>query len=137
VNHQYEIYYLTMEDFGIRMLDSLTMIGGYNTAGHSYDIEVDGIYAYVADEFYFSIFDCSQALGINPVEVTISNNGNDIIRSWRHLANALNYNVYYQNEPYFEPTGAPQAVVLPPDANWTDVEALNQGKKYYLMIVEY
>jgi hypothetical protein len=69
--------------------------------------------------------------------ITVSVSGNDIILNWQAVAEAEQYHIYYQNTPYFTPSGIPQAVVVPPDTVWTDVNALMQGKRWYRVVVEY
>jgi len=69
--------------------------------------------------------------------VTASISGNDIILQWQEVAEADAYKIYYQSNPYFTPSGTPQAVVLPPDTVWTDVNALLEEQKYYRVVVEY
>jgi len=68
---------------------------------------------------------------------TIAVSGNDLILSWPAVAYALQYKIYYQDLPYYTPSGTPQAVILPPDTTWTDVNALNQGQRFYRKVVEY
>jgi hypothetical protein len=70
-------------------------------------------------------------------EVTVSISGNDVILTWQVVAEADTYKVYYQNTPYFTPAGTPQAVVLPPDTSWVDEGAVNQGQRFYRVVVEY
>jgi hypothetical protein len=70
-------------------------------------------------------------------EVTISISGSDIVLHWQAVAEADSYKVYYQSIPYFTPSGIPQAVVVSPDTSWTDENAINQGKRYYRVVVEY
>jgi hypothetical protein len=57
---------------GLHIMDVTTPsnpveVGYYNTAGISYDMVVSGCYAYLADYFYFSIYDCSGAASVNPL----------------------------------------------------------------------
>ena len=67
-------------------------------------------------------------------QLTITIKDNDIILTWGDVANAVEYQIFYQNIPYFTPSGIPQAIVLPPDTVWTDFLGLNEGKRYYRMI---
>jgi hypothetical protein len=69
--------------------------------------------------------------------VTIAISGNDIVLQWQAVAEADTYKVYYQSNPYFTPSGVPQAVVMPPDTSWVDENAVIQGKRYYRVVVEY
>ena len=69
--------------------------------------------------------------------LTIAFSGNDVILTWPAVSIAEEYKIYYQDSPYFTPTGIPQAVVLPPDTTWTDENALMEGQKYYRVVVEY
>jgi hypothetical protein len=70
-------------------------------------------------------------------EITITISGMDVILNWGNIADAVEYHIYYQDTPYFTPTGVPQAVVMPPDTSWTDEGALLQGERYYRVVVEY
>jgi hypothetical protein len=70
-------------------------------------------------------------------ELTVSIEVNDIILNWEPIIGAQEYRIYYQDTPYFYPSGIPQTVVLPPDTSWTDVGALNWEKRFYRIIVEY
>ncbi|NQS99352.1 MAG: VCBS repeat-containing protein [candidate division Zixibacteria bacterium] len=74
----------------------------------------------------------------NPLQptVTISIQGSDVILTWSQVANAVEYRIFYQNIPYFTPSGTPQVTVFPPDTSWTDFGALGEGKRYYRMVVE-
>jgi hypothetical protein len=69
--------------------------------------------------------------------LTITISGNDALLSWQAVGSAEEYRIYYSSNPYFTPTGTPQAVVLPPDTSWTDEDGLMQGKRYYRVVVEY
>jgi hypothetical protein len=69
--------------------------------------------------------------------VTITLSGNDAVINWQGIEGADEYRIYYSNNPYFTPFGAPQAVVMPPDTSWADVNAVNQGKRYYRVVVQY
>jgi hypothetical protein len=69
--------------------------------------------------------------------LTITISGNDALLSWQSIGSAEEYRIYYSSNPYFTPTGTPQAVVLPPDTSWTDENGLMQGKRYYRVVVEY
>ena len=75
----------------------------------------------------------------NPLQpiITISIQGSNVILTWGSIANAVEYRIFYQNIPYFTPAGTPQAVVLPPDTSWTDYGAVNEGGRFYRMVVEY
>jgi hypothetical protein len=69
--------------------------------------------------------------------LTITISGNDALLSWQAVGSAEEYRIYYSSNPYFTPTGAPQAVVNAPDTSWTDENGLMQGKRYYRVVVEY
>jgi len=70
-------------------------------------------------------------------ELTISISGSDVIFNWENVTSAVEYRIYYSNNPYFIPSGAPQAVVLPPDTTWMDAGAVNLGQRWYRVVVEY
>ena len=72
---------------------------------------------------------------IQNLTITVSNN--DIILKWENIVGTLNYKIFYSDIPYFTPTGMPQTIIPPPDTSWTDVNAVNQGKRYYRVVVEY
>jgi hypothetical protein len=101
------------------------------------DIEADGDLDLLVGEtggallFYRNLDNPYQA------KITITIYGNDIMLSWESIPGAEEYYIYYQSVPYFIPVGIPQAIVVPPNTNWTDVNALNQGKRYYQVVVEY
>jgi parallel beta-helix repeat protein len=69
--------------------------------------------------------------------LTINIMGDDAILSWQSIGSAEEYRIYYSSNPYFTPTGTPQAVVNAPDTSWTDENGLMQGKRYYRVVVEY
>ena len=69
--------------------------------------------------------------------LTIAFSGNDVILTWPAVSIAEEYKIYYQDSPYFTPTGIPQAVVLPPETVWSDINAVLEGQKYYRVVVEY
>ncbi|NQS97870.1 MAG: VCBS repeat-containing protein [candidate division Zixibacteria bacterium] len=69
-------------------------------------------------------------------QLTISIQGSDVILTWSDVANAVEYRIFYQNIPYFTPSGTPQVTVFPPDTSWTDYGALEEGKRYYRLVVE-
>ena len=69
--------------------------------------------------------------------LTIAFSGNDVILTWPAVSIAEEYKIYYQDSPYFTPSGIPQAVVLPPDTTWSDINAVLEGQKYYRVVVEY
>jgi hypothetical protein len=77
------------------------------------------------------------ALGLYPVELNIDIQNQDLNINWSPQLGALEYHIFYQEDPYFTPTGAPQAIVHSPDTSWTDVGAINQGKRYYRVVAEY
>ena len=81
--------------------------------------------------FYCNISNPLQA------ELIISIQGSDVILTWGNIASAVEYRIFYQDIPYFTPSGLPQAVVLPPDSSWTDAGAVNQGQKWYRVVVQY
>jgi hypothetical protein len=58
----------------IRVSDAVNPIevGYYHTTGIAFNVAVAGTYAYVADEFFFEIFDCSQAVPVPEVNRSIS-----------------------------------------------------------------
>ena len=70
-------------------------------------------------------------------EISISISGSDVILTWGNIANAVEYRIFYQNIPYFIPTGVPQVTIFPPDTVWMDYGAVTEIKKYYRVIVEY
>jgi hypothetical protein len=70
-------------------------------------------------------------------EVYISVIGNSIILSWEAYPSAEAYKIYYSNDPYFEPTGTPQAIVQAPATSWTDSVGVLVGKRYYRVVVSY
>jgi hypothetical protein len=70
-------------------------------------------------------------------EVTISISGNDVVLHWGVIADTVEYHIYYQDTPYFTPSGIPQTVVMPPDTTWTDENVVIQGKRWYRVVVEY
>jgi len=70
-------------------------------------------------------------------QLTVSISGSNVILSWENVANAIEYRIFYQDIPYFTPSGLPQAVVLPPDTVWTDVGAGNLGQRFYRVVVSY
>ena len=70
-------------------------------------------------------------------QLTITIQDNDIILKWGNITNAVEYQIFYQNIPYFTPSGVPQAIVIPPDTVWTDEGVLNAGKRWYRMVTEY
>jgi hypothetical protein len=72
-----------------------------------------------------------------PRTLTIIVSGNDVILHWEPATLVNQYLIYYQDTPYFTPTGIPQAVVFPPDTSWADENALFQVKRYYRVVVEY
>jgi hypothetical protein len=69
--------------------------------------------------------------------LTINIMGDDAILNWQSIGSAEEYRIYYSSNPYFTPSGIPQAVVLPPDTSWTDENAVSQGGRYYRVVVEY
>jgi parallel beta-helix repeat protein len=69
--------------------------------------------------------------------LTINIMGDDAILNWQSIGSAEEYRIYYSSNPYFTPTGVPQAVVLPPDTSWTDENALNVEKRFYRIVVQY
>ncbi|NQS97388.1 MAG: VCBS repeat-containing protein [candidate division Zixibacteria bacterium] len=73
----------------------------------------------------------------NPLQVTvtISIQGSDVILTWSDVSNAAEYRIFYQDIPYFTPSGTPQVTVFPPDTSWVDYGALGEGKRYYRMVV--
>jgi hypothetical protein len=71
------------------------------------------------------------------IRPTITISGSDAILNWQEIEGLEEYRIYYSSNPYFIPSGIPQAVVLPPDTSWTDENAVNQGKRYYRIVVEY
>ena len=99
------------------------------------DIDNDDDFDLFCGDFYagFWFFRNNTVLS---VELLISMEGNDIILTWSSIANAVEYRIFYQNIPYFTPSGTPQAVVLPPDTSWTDYGAVNEGGRYYRVVVE-
>jgi hypothetical protein len=131
------------EDSGLKVIDvsipaNPVLSGNFDTQGLALGVVDSQYYAFLADYHYFEIFDCSSALGIFPIEdLTSTISGNDIILNWERCPGASGYHIYYQNLPYFIPTGIPQAVVIPPDTSWTDENAILQGKRWYRMVVEY
>jgi hypothetical protein len=70
-------------------------------------------------------------------QVYISVNGNSTILSWEAYPSAEAYKIYYSNDPYFIPSGTPQAIVQAPATSWTDWAGLGVGKRYYRVVVEY
>jgi hypothetical protein len=101
-------------------------------------VAVSGNYAYtINSQNYVQVFDCSQAITFFQTEVTISRNNDDILLQWQSVPDALEYHIYYQDTPYFEPTGAPQASIAPPFTSWTDAGAFMQGRRFYRVVVEY
>jgi|GEM_PF-624276 len=121
-------------------------IGGTNTVQIVQDIPAElppGSYTFTGnighypdfvddfDEFTFEKF----AAIDNSLSISISNN--NVILSWPQVSYADQYKIYYQDTPYFEPSGTPQAVVIPPDTSWIDVDALNSEKRYYRKVVVY
>jgi hypothetical protein len=68
---------------------------------------------------------------------TIAVFGNDVLLSWPSVSIAEVYQIYSSDNPYFTPSGAPQAVVMPPDTSWTDENAVLMGKRWYRVVVEY
>ena len=68
-------------------------------------------------------------------QLTISIQGSDVILTWSNVANAAEYRIFYQDIPYFTPSGTPQVTVLPPDTVWVDYGALGEGRRYYRMVV--
>ena len=70
-------------------------------------------------------------------ELSIIIEGNDIILTWGNVADAVEYQIFYRDIPYFTPTGIPQAIVFPPDTVWTDEGILLvDPKRFYRIIVE-
>jgi len=127
---------------GLRVIDvanpdAPVEVGYYDILGESIDVAVAGIYAYIVDWNYFYIFDCSQAIAFFQVDLTISVHNEDVILRWETIPDAIHYRIYYQDTPYFEPTGIAQAFVSPPDTTWVDVGAVSQGKRYYQIVVYY
>jgi hypothetical protein len=119
-------------------------VGYYDPEGSTIDIAALGVYAYSLSVYpsapntvLFSILDCSQAVSFFQAELTIKIRYNDLILNWEPIQYAMEYHIFYQDEPYFEPIGVPQAIVFPPDTSWVDVGALSQGKRYYRLVVEY
>lgn len=70
-------------------------------------------------------------------EISISISGNDVILHWNAIEGAEEYKIFYSDIPYFTPAGIPQSTILPPNTSWTDVNAINQGKRYYRVVVQY
>ncbi len=63
--------YVASEGEGLRVVDvsdpaTPLEVGFYNTPGYALGVAVFGDYAYVADCFYFGIYDCSDAVSVEP-----------------------------------------------------------------------
>jgi hypothetical protein len=101
------------------------------------DIDNDGY----ADIFYGEIdggLKFHRNLGDLPeAEVTITISGNDVVLQWNALPDAEEYRIFYQNTPYFTPSGIPQAIAVPPDTSWTNENAVLEGERYYRVVVSY
>ena len=70
-------------------------------------------------------------------QLTITIQDNDIILTWGDVSNAVEYQIFYRDIPYFTPSGVPQAIVLPPDTVWMDEGVLLvDPKRFYRMVVE-
>ena len=71
-------------------------------------------------------------------QLTITIQDNDVILTWGSIADAVEYQIFYRDIPYFTPSGIPQAIVLPPDTVWMDEGVLLvDPKRFYRMITEY
>ena len=69
-------------------------------------------------------------------QLTISLSGSDVILTWGNIANAVEYRIFYQNIPYFTPSGTPQVTLFPPDTSWIDYGAVNEGGRWYRVVTE-
>ena len=69
-------------------------------------------------------------------QLNISIQGSDVILTWGSIAEAVEYKIFYRDIPYFTPEGTPQITVFPPDTSWTDYGAVNEGGRYYRVVVE-
>ena len=58
----------------------------------------------------------------------------DVILNWHPIAGAAEYLIYYQDTPYFTPSGIPQVTVNPPVTSWIDTGAVNWGKRFYRVV---
>jgi len=66
--------------------------------------------------------------------ITIFTTSNDAVISWNSISFATQYRIYYQNTPYFTPTGIPQVTILPPDTSWINAGAVGQGARFYRIV---
>jgi len=119
--------YIELDEYGIV----------YETNPFFVDIDNDGDFDFFCGndnggmQFFRNLENPYQA------ELTIAVQGSDVILNWESVASALEYRIYYSGEPYFTPTGPPQAVVLPPDTSFIDVGAAGLGPRFYRVVVSY
>ena len=100
----------------------------------SYDIDLDSdLDLFIGDgrggcEFYRNLENPYQA------QLTITVQDNDVILTWGAVADAVEYQIFYRDIPYFPPEGTPQAIVYPPDTVWTDYDVILEMQRFYRMI---
>ena len=70
----------------------------------------------------------------SPPVLSITLSYPDVILNWNSIAGAAEYKIYYQDTPYFTPSGSAQATVNPPDTSWIDIGAVNLGKRFYRVV---
>ena len=70
----------------------------------------------------------------SPPVLSITLSYPDVILQWHPIAGAVQYKIFYQDNPYFTPSGAAQAFVNPPDTSYTDSGAINYGMRFYRVV---